>query len=62
LDYDQKLIFALDCPIRQTRMFVIDVLRRRKTQGAVSKLCRMFFEDREKTGTPLSLLKLQKPF
>jgi hypothetical protein len=47
LDYDQKLILALDCPMRQTRMFVIEVLSRRKTQGAVSKLCRMLFEDRD---------------
>jgi hypothetical protein len=47
LDYDQKLILALDCPIRQTRMFVIEVLGRRKTQGAVPKLCRMLFEDRD---------------
>jgi hypothetical protein len=47
LDYDQKLILALDCPIAQSRMFVIEVLRRRKTQGAVPKLCRMLFEDRD---------------
>jgi hypothetical protein len=47
LDYDQKLILALDCPITQSRMFVIEVLRRRKTQGAVPKLCRMLFEDRD---------------
>jgi hypothetical protein len=47
LDYDQKLILALDCPITQSRIFVIEVLRRRKTQRAVSKLCRMLFEDRD---------------
>jgi hypothetical protein len=28
-------------------MFVIEVLRRRKTQGAVLMLCRMLFEDRD---------------
>jgi hypothetical protein len=47
LDYDQKLILALDCPITQSRMLVIEVLRRRKTQDAVPKLCRMLFEDRD---------------
>jgi hypothetical protein len=47
LDYDQKLILALNCPITQSRMLVIEVLRRRKTQGAVPKLCRMLFEDRD---------------
>jgi len=47
LDYDQKLILALDCPITQSRMFVVEVLRRRKTQGAVLMLCRMLFEDRD---------------
>jgi Rubredoxin. len=46
LDYDQKLILALDCPITQSRMFVIELLGRRKTQDAVPKLCRMLFEDR----------------
>jgi hypothetical protein len=47
LDYDQKLILALDCPTTQSRMFVIEVLGKRKTQGAVPKLCRMLFEDRD---------------
>jgi len=47
LDYNQKLILALDCPIRQTRMFVIELLGKRKTQNAVPKLCRMLFEDRD---------------
>lgn len=47
LDYDQKLILALDCPITQSRMFVIELLGRRKTQGAVPKLCRMLFEGRD---------------
>jgi hypothetical protein len=28
-------------------MFVIEVLGRRKTQGAVPKLCRTLFEDRD---------------
>jgi hypothetical protein len=28
-------------------MFVIEVLRRRKTQDTVPKLCRMLFEDRD---------------
>ena len=47
LDYDQKLILALDCPITQSRMFVIELLGRRKTQDAVPRLCRMLFEDRD---------------
>ena len=47
LGYDEKLILALDNPIAQNRMLVIEVLGKRKVQKAVYKLCKMLFEYRD---------------
>ncbi|MBX0313178.1 MAG: HEAT repeat domain-containing protein, partial [Sulfurihydrogenibium sp.] len=47
MDYDDKLILALNNPITQNRMVVIEILGKRKTKKAVSKLCKMLFDKRD---------------
>ncbi|AEH22846.1 hypothetical protein TOPB45_0745 [Thermodesulfobacterium geofontis OPF15] len=47
LDFDEKLILGLNSPITQNRMFVIEVLGKRKCEKAVPKLCRMLLEERD---------------
>jgi hypothetical protein len=41
LDFDEKLILGLNSSITQNRMFVIEVLEKRKTNKASSDLCKM---------------------
>jgi hypothetical protein len=47
LDYDDKLILALNNPITQNRMVVIEILGKRKTKKAACKLCKMLFDKRD---------------
>jgi hypothetical protein len=47
LDYEEKLILALDSPITQNRVFAIEVLGKKKVKKAVDKLCKMLFEERD---------------
>ncbi len=41
LDFDDKLILGLKNPIVQTRMFVIDLIGKRKVKRAVPELCKI---------------------
>ena len=47
LDFDEKLILGLSNPVTENRMFVIEVLGKRKVEKAVHKLCEMLFSQRD---------------
>ncbi|MEJ5338075.1 MAG: HEAT repeat domain-containing protein [Aquificaceae bacterium] len=41
MDFDDKLILGLKNPITQTRMFVIELIGRRRVEKAVEHLCQL---------------------
>lgn len=47
LEFDDKLILGLDNPITENRLFIINVLGRRKVEKAIKKLCHMLFDKRD---------------
>lgn len=56
MDFEDKLVLGLDNPIVQNRMFIIEVIGRKKIGKAVPKLCRMLSEERD----PYELLEIAK--
>ncbi len=44
LDFDSKLLLGLRNPVVQTRMFIIELIGKRKVKSAVQELCKLFRE------------------
>ncbi|MFN3946845.1 MAG: HEAT repeat domain-containing protein [Aquificaceae bacterium] len=47
LSFEDKLLLGLDNPVTQTRMFIIELLGRKRVSKAADKLCSMLFEKRD---------------